>query len=78
MHVRDNDVRDAAPERLGKQMDRRLSLLVELRRRIGHAGVDEDEAVWMIDRVDDARDRVAFPDELDCQVRLDHGRRLYV
>ena len=55
VHVRDHDVRDAVDELLRKRVRRRLPLLVELRRRVDHPGVDEDEPVRVVDRMDEAR-----------------------
>src|SRR5579863_6510194 len=57
-------------------MRRRVPVLVELRRRVDHPGVDEHETIRMVDRVDEARPGHAVPEHFAAEVYLDHGRRL--
>jgi len=51
VHVRDDHVLDAPDDLVRQRVDGRLEVLVELRRRLDHPGVDEHEPVRMLDRV---------------------------
>jgi hypothetical protein len=59
-------------DELGRQRVRdRAPLLLELGRRVDHPGVDEDQPVGMVDRVDEPRPRLAVHHDLAAEVRLD-------
>ena len=74
MQVRVDHERDAVDQLFGERARHGREGLVELGPRVDHPGVDEHEALCMLDRMDVHREHAAEGLDLGREVRLDHPR----